>query len=109
MNVPIDRNSLLVKRAELISQQFERQGRAEARIGKAKGAIASAEMTEGYARLNVGRRYLIEAKMLLGRIDPDASFEAWCLANVRRSMRDCYRCMSLAAGRDEQERALWRE
>lgn len=104
---PTERTALLVKRAELINHEVDRQGRAEARISKAKSVTASAEMTQGYARLNTGR-YLIEAKTLLGRIDPDASFEAWCGANVQRPMRDCYRCMALA-GQGEPERALWRE
>ena len=101
------RRDLLAKRMELINHEFDRQGRAEARISKAKQSIASAEMTQGYARLNTGR-YLIEAKMLLGRMDPDASFEAWCGANVPRSMRDCYRCMWLA-GQGDPERAVWEE
>ena len=81
-----DRDSLLAKRAELINHEFDRLGRAEARISKAEArilraaeSINSAEKTRVYARLNAGR-YLIEAKILLGRIDPDADFEAWCAA-----------------------------
>jgi hypothetical protein len=104
---PTERDSLLARRVELIDHEFDRLGRAEARIGKAKSAIASAEMTQVYARLNVGR-YLIEVKKLLSEFDPDASFEAWCEAHLRRGMRDCYRCMWLA-GQDDPERAVWKE
>jgi hypothetical protein len=101
------RRDLLAKRMALINHEFDRQGRAEARISKAKQSIASAKMTEFYARDNAGR-YLIGAKILLGMIDPDADFEDWMRANVRRSLPDCYRCMALA-GQDQPERAVWKE
>lgn len=105
--VPPERTSPLARKAELINKQFARLGKAEERISKAHEKIASAEMTECYARLNAGR-YLIQARKLLGDLDPAASFEAWCIANVRRSMRDCYKCMYIAS-QDDPERAIWKE
>ncbi len=74
-----------------------RRGRSASgavRISKAKQSIASAEMTQVYARLNAGR-YLIEANKRLHEFDADTDFEAWCLANVRLSMPDCNECMWL--------------
>jgi hypothetical protein len=64
-------------------------------------------VTSSHARLNAGR-YLIEAKTMLAKDEPGASFEAWCAANVKRGMRDIYKCMFIA-GFDEPERALWKE
>ena len=102
-----EHKSPLAEKAASINKQFARLQLAERRIGKAKESIASAEMTERYARLNAGRS-LIEARELLNELDPSASFEAWCADNIRRSMRDCYRCMWIASS-DETESALWKE
>jgi hypothetical protein len=95
------------RQAELINHEFDRLERAAARISKAKETIDSAQMTENYACDNAGR-WLIEAKKRLYEFDSGADFEAWCLAHVRRSMPDCYRCMA-RAGWDEPEHALWKE
>jgi hypothetical protein len=95
------------RQAELINHEFDRLERAAARISKAKETIDSAQMTENYACDNAGR-WLIEAKKRLYEFDSDADFEAWCLANVRRSMPDCYWCMWLAS-QDEPEQFIWKE
>jgi hypothetical protein len=87
--------SPLDRKAEYINDQFARMERAEARASKAKTTASNAETTADNARVHIGRA-LIDAKETLRDEDPDRSFEAWCEAKVKRSMRDCYACMRLA-------------
>ena len=94
------RNWTLADEAAAINKEFERLDRADNRR-------QTAELTSSYARLNAGRG-LITAKAMLKREDPDASFEAWCADNIKRNMRDIYKCMRIA-GADDPEGALWEE
>jgi len=94
------RNWTLADEAAAINKEFDRLDRAENRR-------QTAEATLSYARLNAGSG-LITAKAMLAKQEPGASFEAWCEANIKRSMRDIYRCMAIA-GADNPERAIWKE
>jgi hypothetical protein len=94
------RNWTLADQAAAINKDFDRLDRADNRR-------QTAEITSNYARQSAGSG-LIEAKAMLKKQDPGLSFEAWCEANIKRSMRDIYRCMCIASS-DDPERAIWKE
>jgi hypothetical protein len=81
--------STLADQAEVINKEFDRLDRAEKRIEDRHNAMLASERAAAQVRWRLGHE-LLRAKELLDKEHLGASFEAWCEANIKRSMRDIY-------------------
>jgi hypothetical protein len=100
MNLALVQPITLEHLAECINADFDRMERAETRANEVKRTVSTFTTKAMNARVSAGL-YLLEAQEALKAEDPHASFAAWCEANVKRSVRDCQRCVKLARTRQQ--------
>jgi hypothetical protein len=85
-------NYTLADAAADIKRRFEELDEHHRRFVGAHNKAMQAKFEVLRLRFALGDA-LLDAQRTLKEQDPRASFEAWCEANVQRSMRDCYKCM----------------
>lgn len=85
-------NYTLADAAADINRKFDELTEFDRRIAHAQNRLLRAHADRNGLRYAIGDA-LLQVKEMLKEQDPKASFEAWCRANVRLSVRSCHRCV----------------